>query len=325
MTHNYPDTHPTESIPAFVLGALDNDEAIRVAIHVASCAQCRSEADAFAKTVSLMPYAAGDLAGLRPEVKNRLFSRIALAHEESPADDQPAPPAARPKRVLRHSFFLPTLSAVLAVLVVFLGFLSAGMYHRRADLIAELDARDQTVAALQRQLAERERALADQIQLVADRERQLAATNRLLQQNETIAVRIAEQDRELATLRTQIAETEIMVSFLAAPATVLQPLVATSRAAEASAHMYMQPGHNQVVLLTHGLPQLQPGRHYRIWLTSEGEQVTVGALHVRPDGVAELVAQAPRPMDAYEQVLVTIEADASFSVPGSDVIFSVRL
>jgi hypothetical protein len=305
MTNLPPDVHPTESIPAFVLGALDVDDAVRVGVHIAACAKCRAEADSFSQTVSLMPYASGHLGGLRPHVKSRLFTRIATSAEVDV--QQPAPKSPLPRR----SWFHAGATAALAALAIVLAFFSAGLYNQRNALIAELTLRDQAVS----ELATR----------IAAQEREIAAIDEQLRAGEAVAARVVAQEREIAELRGALEANATMVSFIAAPDTVVQPLAATARAGDASAHMYMQPGHNRIVLLTHGLPALEPGKEYRLWLADDEEQVAVGTLTFHPDGTAELITSAPRPMDEYDAVMVTVDTESAQATPGDDIVFVITL
>ena len=70
--------HPQDSIPAFVLGTLDIDEALLVSAHVQVCPDCRAEAEAFQGVLSALPYVA---APRQPPayVKQQLLARIAVA------------------------------------------------------------------------------------------------------------------------------------------------------------------------------------------------------------------------------------------------------
>jgi len=68
--------HPTDSIPAFVLGALDPDELFQVSMHLSVCDTCRAEAEAFRSTIEALPYLA-PLQHPPPRVKHQLFARIA--------------------------------------------------------------------------------------------------------------------------------------------------------------------------------------------------------------------------------------------------------
>ncbi len=71
--------HPTDSIPAFVLGALDPDESFQVSLHLSTCDTCRAEAEAFRSAIDALPYMA-PLQQPPPHVKHQLFARIAAAH-----------------------------------------------------------------------------------------------------------------------------------------------------------------------------------------------------------------------------------------------------
>lgn len=64
-------THPTEFIPGYVLGALDEHEQQAVARHLARCPQCRQEAESFSNSVL-----AGPCGALPPRsLKHRLLRR----------------------------------------------------------------------------------------------------------------------------------------------------------------------------------------------------------------------------------------------------------
>jgi anti-sigma-K factor RskA len=81
--------HPTDSIPAFVLGALDPDELYQVSMHLAACDTCRAEAEAFRSTIDALPSMA-PLHHPPPRVKHQLFARIAAAGEQKPNTRMPA-------------------------------------------------------------------------------------------------------------------------------------------------------------------------------------------------------------------------------------------
>lgn len=141
--------HPIDSIPAFVLGALDPDEALQVGMHLSACPACRVEADSFRATVAELPYAAPDHAP--PEhVKAQLFARIGASR---PA--RPALAAAAPARLSRVLAGFAALSLALALLF---GYRLSDANSRLAELSGRLAASERSVADLRAQLAEEQQA-----------------------------------------------------------------------------------------------------------------------------------------------------------------------
>jgi anti-sigma factor RsiW len=137
--------HPRDSIPAYVLGALDSAEALLVREHLAICPACRAEAESFQAVVGMLPYAAGAQKP-PPRVKHQLLARVAVARE-MPA----APPATRPAR--RWYTPLARAAALLQVAaVVSLGWLVVDARGQVAQLRAQLARSEQEVVALREQL-----------------------------------------------------------------------------------------------------------------------------------------------------------------------------
>jgi anti-sigma-K factor RskA len=263
--------HPQEAIPAYVLGALDADEARRVREHLAACQLCRDEAEAFQAVVTMLPYASG-AQNPPPRVKRQLLARVSAAQETPPP--QLARPAAHAPAAVPLRARLASYAAVAAVAV------AAALGYVALETSAQAD--------------------------------RLAAQN-------------AESQRVIADLRAQLGQDDQIVSFIANPETVSQEVPATRLASGASALMYMQPGHNQVVLVVHGLPPLAPGKMYRLWLASEAELVPMGSGMPRDGGVTQFHGYAPKPMDTYAQVMVTVEDIERADRPSEEVLFETEL
>ncbi|MCS6841638.1 MAG: anti-sigma factor [Roseiflexus sp.] len=303
-----------ELIPAFVLGALDAHEAAHVATHVAACSRCRAEAESFRDVVGLLPYAAGSLDP-PPHVKRQLLARIAAASENAVAYPVQQPQRSTARIFLTGRWFAAALALMLA-LIVGLGAATFEARGRADQLAAELATSRQMLRAMEAQVAEIRRAA----QTV---EAQLTATQRELDETRT---QLAASQRELQEVRA-LAGTDVqLVSFIVAPQTVSQLLGTTKHAPkEASARMFMQPGHNRLVLLIYGLKSAEPGKVYRLWLAKGDQAIAIGTVAVGPDGVAEFVVDAPEPMDAYDQVMITLDEVDTAARPSEEVIFEASL
>lgn len=141
--------HPIDSIPAFVLGALDPDEALQVGLHLTACQECRAEADSFRASVDALPYAAPDHAP-PAHVKAQLLARIGASRAAKRA---PKPVAGAPwPRALAGA------SALALALVLLLGFQLAAANRRAAELAGQLATSERAVAELRAQLAEEQQA-----------------------------------------------------------------------------------------------------------------------------------------------------------------------
>jgi len=114
-------THVEGELGAYVLGALDEDEAARVREHLERCESCAAEHAALAGLPELLDLAAvadaGEEAPLSPQIEERLLDRFAREH-------QPARPERRrrwrsPK--LRIAVPASLAGAAIAALVLLLG------------------------------------------------------------------------------------------------------------------------------------------------------------------------------------------------------------
>src|SRR5919109_4621868 len=76
--------HPHDSLPAFVLGALDADEAIRVTKHISTCPACRADAEAFRAVVDMLSYSP-PCHEPPSHVKHQLVAQIAASTGAPPA------------------------------------------------------------------------------------------------------------------------------------------------------------------------------------------------------------------------------------------------
>jgi anti-sigma factor RsiW len=127
--------HPQDAIPAFVLGALDVDDAIRVAGHLAACPACRAEAEAFQASLAELPSA--EMHRPPARVKRYLLARVA---------------ASAPAQRSWHRWWLAwVMAGALALMLGFWG-LGYGAYGRVAALEAQLASSNLELVRLQQQL-----------------------------------------------------------------------------------------------------------------------------------------------------------------------------
>jgi anti-sigma factor RsiW len=306
--------HPLDSIPAYVLGALDADEALRVRTHLATCASCRAEVESFQQIVGMLPYASPGV--LPPQhVKRQLFARVAAAEE--PREAPPHPGQLRMVAAPRHPPFARLAAAAAFALALGLGWTTFESRQQLARIEQQFAETERTITALETQVRDRDTAVAALETQVREGDASVAA----------LETQVREQEAAVGALETQARVDAQIVAFISSPQTVSRTVAPTARAGDARAQMYMQPGHNQVVLVVHGLPPAPAGSVYQLWLADEREQVAVGTLGDSDSnqGATRLIGTAPRPMDTYAEVMVTLEMSGGGQSPSDTVVFETQL
>jgi anti-sigma-K factor RskA len=283
-------------LAAYALGALDIDEMAFIERALADAPERRDELNQLREVVALLPYAAAP-ANPPDRVRERLLDRIAA----STAAQQPvlAPPPPAPVR--RRTWFMPALMSVLAALVLGLGGLTFWLQQSVAAL-------DQTNRDLVTTLDQLQQALADT----------------QMRQNE-LATQLASSQDQLAALGGAIAQERYVVSFVTAPGVATRTLEATLPNINARGEMYMYPGNDQAVVIFSGLHTLEPGQTYQFWLADGQTQVAAGTFVVDQSGIAQLLVDAPREVNAFSEVMVTVEPAGGSIVPSDRVILTGSL
>ncbi len=298
--------HPQDSIPAFVLGTLDTDEALLVNAHVTACPGCRAEAEAFQAVLSALPYVA---APRHPpaHVKHQLLARIAAA---APAEHFPTlnrPPARATVRWMQ--------AATGGALALSLAF---GMMFYNTN---------SQVALMNGQLAQSNQAMLAMKQELTEGQQMLAQLNQQHAQDQTAVAQInsqhAQDAQAIAQMQTQTAHDQRVTMFIAAPQTLARLLAGADQHAHAT--MYMQPDNPQAVLVIAGLPRIAPGKIYQFWLAKPGVQVPSATFDVTDDGLAVLQINAPAPVNQFDQVMVTIEQAGGATRPSDQIVLSGAL
>lgn len=292
--------HISGQLAAYALGALDIDELAFVEQALQAAPERREEFNQLRDVVALLPYAAPPLSP-PDRVRERLLDRIAAASTEQPTARvaQPTPPIAPPAR--RRTWLVPTLMSVLAALVLGLGGLTFSLQQSVAAL-------DQTNRDLVTTLGQLQQALAD----TQTRQNELAA-------------QLTTNQEQLAALGGAIAQERYVVSFVTAPGVATRTLEATLPNIEARGEMYMYPGNDQAVVIFSGLHTLEPGQTYQFWLADGETQVAAGTFVVDETGLAQLLVDAPREVNAFSEVMVTVEPAGGSTQPSDEVVLAGSL
>lgn len=93
-------------------------------------------------------------------------------------------------------------------------------------------------------------------------------------------------------------------------------LTGTEMAPTANGTLYYLPGERDSVLVVAGLPQLEPGRVYQLWLVREDEERrSGGTFYLEEDGRGMLVVKSPWNMRVVRSVRVTNEPRGGSAEP----------
>ncbi len=298
-------------LAAFALGALDAEDRQRVETLLAASPAHQEELRQLREVVALLPY--GAPAADPPErVRERLFARIeadrAVAPAARPAPERPAPrPASR--------WLVPGLMAAMAALVLALGGLTlnlsgnvARLEQTNSELVTVMAGIQQSLEATQA----RQEALATQL---TDSQRQLGE----------VGAQLAASEGQLAQMSARLARDEYVISFVSAPGVATRELAPADAAAAARGEMYMYPGETSAVVIFSGLPPLGPGQVYQFWLADGATQVAGSTFEVDATGLARIVVEAPREVNAFSEVMVTVEPSGGSPAPSQEVVLAGSL
>lgn len=310
MNANDPN-YAESQLAAYALGALDAEDRQLVEGLVASSPAHREELRQLREVVALLPYAAPPVSP--PErVRERLLARIQASQAAAP--ERPVAPAA-PARRAGARWLMPSLMAALAALVLALGGLTASLgasvarlEQTNSELVAVMSGLQQSLATTR----ERQETLATQL---ADSQRQLGE----------VSAQLAAGEQQIGELASRLAHDEHVISFVSAPGVATRQLAPADIEASARGEMYMYPGEESAVVLFSGLPTLEPGQVYQFWLADDKLQVAGNTFQVDGTGLARIIVEAPREVNAYSQVMVTIEPAGGSVMPSEQVVLAGSL
>ena len=123
-----------------------------------------------------------------------------------------------------------------------------------------------------------------------------------------------ERDTRVRTTEQLEARDQAVQVLLAQDLTSRQ-LLATAESPSASGTMYMQPGNPTAVLVVDGLQPLPGDRTYQFWLARDGKPVPSSTFVVDASGHTQIVVRAKDEVNAYQQVMITIEPVGGSQVP----------
>jgi hypothetical protein len=131
---------------------------------------------------------------------------------------------------------------------------------------------------------------------------------------------IASADRELASMRVEVAARDDLARVLAAPDAQLIKLAPPDRASSASGLVAISKKLDHAVLQVSGLPQPPRGSGYHLWLLVEkGEPFDAAQFQTDAQGEAVVAAQLPPRQGSVAASEVTVEPATGSSKPAGAI------
>lgn len=87
-----------------------------------------------------------------------------------------------------------------------------------------------------------------------------------------------------------------------------------------SARMFWDRATNRWTMYAHGLPKLQPGRAYELWLVTADAKIPAGVFKPSPDGTATFTATYALEPSQLQAIAVTDEPEAGVPAPTGPII-----
>ncbi|MDX1437155.1 MAG: anti-sigma factor [Anaerolineales bacterium] len=134
------DEHVIDLLPAYALGALDENEALEVDRHLPECASCRAELAANQEIVDVLPLAVRiveDPPGLKASI---IAAAAAGGGEEAPA------PASATKSTGFGQRWLPVWGVVSLVLILLLGLVNLSLWNQLQQVTGALESTLQVIS-----------------------------------------------------------------------------------------------------------------------------------------------------------------------------------
>ncbi len=102
-------------------------------------------------------------------------------------------------------------------------------------------------------------------------------------------------------------------------------LVGTDVAPDATGTLVISADGEYGTLVVDGLPWLEEGYQYQLWLIRDGQRTSGGAFSVNAEGYGALEIQAPEPLASYPTFGITIEPTGGSPGPTGDKVLGTGL
>lgn len=138
-----------------------------------------------------------------------------------------------------------------------------------------------------------------------------AQVARLENQVTSLNDQVANQSQSLEQVITQINQMGNVVTV---------SLTGTDAQPGAQGQLIADPNKQSAVLVISGLPPLQPGRTYQVWLIDGGVPVSAGLLAVDERGQSFLIVEADEDIGSFQSLGISIEPEGGSTEPTGEIV-----
>lgn len=124
----------------------------------------------------------------------------------------------------------------------------------------------------------------------------------------------------LATQSNSIDQIVAQLPRLASSAAVTVSLQGTDIQPQAQGQLIADPNSRSAVLVIGGLPPLEVGKTYQVWLIDGGGPASAGLLTVDPNGQGLLIVTSEAEIGSFDSLGISIEPDGGSPQPTGEIV-----
>jgi anti-sigma-K factor RskA len=280
-------------IAAHALGALEAAEARDVEAHLATCAECRAEFEAWQETASSLAYAAPS-AEPSAELRSRILSSI---RAEAGSQQVSRPLSAKSGQRVEEDDAAKTSQAESNIVPF------AKPARRSWSAASKLGALAASLAFI---------ALVISLVLLWNR------YNTMRQEMARLSDQLSQSQGELTRERQTLAREREARELISAPDARIMMLSGTEMAKSAHAKFVLDRKSGRAMLMAYELPPAPAGKTYQLWFIMEGKPPMPGHVFSTDNaGHAELSEQLPAEARGATSFAVTLEPQGGTNAPTS--------
>jgi anti-sigma-K factor RskA len=89
---------------------------------------------------------------------------------------------------------------------------------------------------------------------------------------------------------------------------------------QAQGQLIADPDSESAVLVISGLPKLEPGKTYQVWLIDGGAPISAGLLSVDENGQGVFIVNSEESIGSFNSLGISIEPDGGSQEPTGDIV-----
>ncbi len=311
--------HPEEMLEAYVLDALDDEEASQVESHLETCAQCRQIYVVLQQTAARLGQAVSQSsppASLLPRVMQALPSQSVFPSGTDP-----------PRPLAVHRFTAAKLLLPLAA-VLFLALFSISM-AMSLQASGRMDRMEEASANLAVQLGQTmaETKLLEEANttMAAQLDQAMAETKRMGEENALLVEQLNRMPPDESGLMDTVQQIRAASFLMAHPDTQPMILEPPGGIGNSNGVLLVGDGGSRAVLMITDMDLPRHRQPYDVWLVRNGIRVPVGQVSVDSNGWGSMMLIPPEPVFQFEWVNLTMKDSGGTSPATETMVLRSRI